>query len=50
VRAIAEAHHGRIVLYSTPGHGATFVIEIPATAAGRALDDSTVPIPTVGSR
>lgn len=48
VRAIAEAHHGRIVLYSTPGHGATFVIEIPAT--GRALDDSTVPIPTVGSR
>jgi signal transduction histidine kinase len=48
VRAIAEAHHGRVVLHSTPGHGATFVIEIPA--AGRALDDSTVPIPTVGSR
>jgi signal transduction histidine kinase len=48
VRAIAEAHHGRVVLYSTPGHGATFVIEIPA--AGRALDDSTIPIPTVGSR
>lgn len=48
VRAIAEAHHGRVVLHSTPGSGATFVIEIPA--AGRALDDSTAPIPTMGSR
>jgi signal transduction histidine kinase len=48
VRAIAEAHSGRVVLHNTPGHGATFVIEIPAT--GWALDDSTVPIPTMGSR
>jgi two-component system, OmpR family, sensor kinase len=48
VRAIAEAHHGRVVLHSTPGQGATFVIEIPV--AGMALDDSTVPIPTVGLR
>ncbi|MGH8823678.1 MAG: sensor histidine kinase [Jiangellaceae bacterium] len=48
VRAIAEAHNGRVVLHSTVGQGATFVIEIPV--AGRTLDDSTVPLPTVGLR
>jgi two-component system OmpR family sensor kinase len=32
VRAIAEAHHGVVRLNSTPGHGATFAIEVPATA------------------
>jgi signal transduction histidine kinase len=48
VRAIAEAHHGRVVLHSPPGQGATFVIEIPV--AGRSLDESTVPIPTVRLR
>jgi two-component system, OmpR family, sensor kinase len=32
VRAIAEAHHGVVRLTSTPGHGATFGIELPVTA------------------
>ena len=32
VRAIAEAHHGVVRLHSTPGKGATFGIELPATA------------------
>jgi two-component system, OmpR family, sensor kinase len=31
VRAIAEAHHGTVRLMSTPGAGATFGIELPAT-------------------
>ena len=30
VRAIAEAHHGRVVLLSAPGEGATFGIELPS--------------------
>ena len=29
VRAIAEAHHGRVDLRSTPGHGSTFTLVIP---------------------
>jgi signal transduction histidine kinase len=29
VRAIAEAHHGRVELESTPGAGATFTIVVP---------------------
>jgi signal transduction histidine kinase len=29
VKAIAEAHHGRVELESTPGAGATFTIVIP---------------------
>jgi two-component system, OmpR family, sensor kinase len=32
VRAIAEAHHGVVRLTSLPGQGATFGIELPATA------------------
>jgi signal transduction histidine kinase len=31
VRAIAEAHDGRVTLDSPPGGGATFTLEIPAT-------------------
>jgi two-component system, OmpR family, sensor kinase len=30
VRAIAEAHGGRVILRSEPGHGASFTLEIPA--------------------
>ena len=33
VRAIAEAHHGRALVLSTPGQGATFGIELPAGGA-----------------
>ena len=29
VKAIAEAHHGRVLLHSKPGEGATFTIVIP---------------------
>lgn len=32
VRAIAEAHHGRVELRSRPGHGATFTLVIPVDA------------------
>jgi len=31
VRAIAEAHHGAVKVQSTPGQGATFGIEMPAS-------------------
>jgi two-component system, OmpR family, sensor kinase len=34
VRAVAEAHHGRVDVHSSPGTGATFTIAIPATAEG----------------
>lgn len=37
VRAIAEAHGGRVLLDSAPGRGATFTLEIPAT--GVVADD-----------
>ncbi|MCC3283798.1 MULTISPECIES: sensor histidine kinase [Arthrobacter] len=33
VRGIAEAHHGTVWVRSTPGHGATFGITIPAPEA-----------------
>jgi len=33
VRAIAEGHGGRVELQSIEGHGATFVISVPAAAA-----------------
>jgi signal transduction histidine kinase len=29
VRSIAIAHHGRVDVKSTPGHGATFTLTIP---------------------
>ncbi|RRO13798.1 HAMP domain-containing protein [Saccharopolyspora rhizosphaerae] len=34
VRAIADAHHGRVVVRSTPGTGATFRLELPARTTG----------------
>ncbi|WP_207920372.1 sensor histidine kinase [Saccharopolyspora aridisoli] len=34
VRAIADAHHGRVVVRSTPGSGATFRLELPAKTTG----------------
>jgi signal transduction histidine kinase len=33
VAAIAEAHGGRVVLDSDPGHGATFILVLPADGA-----------------
>jgi signal transduction histidine kinase len=38
VRAIAEAHGGRVWVDSTPGHGSTFSMELPVV--GRQLDDT----------
>ncbi|CAN5360108.1 ATP-binding protein [soil metagenome] len=34
VRAIAEAHHGRVELRSPPGEGATFTLVVPVDAPG----------------
>jgi signal transduction histidine kinase len=36
VRAIAEAHHGRVELWSRPGAGATFTLVVPVEATGAA--------------
>ena len=30
VQAIAEAHHGSVLVHSASGHGATFELAIPA--------------------
>lgn len=38
VQAIAEAHSGRVRVDSTPGHGSTFVMELPVV--GRLLDET----------
>ncbi|PTL74958.1 sensor histidine kinase KdpD [Vitiosangium sp. GDMCC 1.1324] len=32
VKRIAEAHHGRVGVQSTPGQGATFWVELPLAA------------------
>ena len=34
VKAVVEAHHGRVSVASEPGHGATFVVTLPAEGAG----------------
>ncbi len=48
VRAIAEAHGGTVRVASTPGQGATFVIELPVI--GRMLDDADTVTLTVGDQ
>ncbi|QUG99479.1 HAMP domain-containing protein [Saccharopolyspora erythraea] len=40
VRAIAEAHHGRVRVLSAPGEGATFGLELPATPGTRTAEES----------
>jgi two-component system, OmpR family, sensor kinase len=44
VRAIAEAHGGRVRLRSRPGEGATFTIEVPAEPPG--AREAGAPAPT----
>lgn len=36
VREIVEAHHGRISVSSSPGHGSRFTLEFPAASRGEA--------------
>ena len=38
VKAVVEAHHGRVSVTSEPGHGATFVVTLPAEGPGAARD------------
>jgi signal transduction histidine kinase len=40
VRAIAEAHHGRVEVDSRPGEGSTFTITIPADQPTQPLEVS----------
>jgi signal transduction histidine kinase len=40
VKAIAEAHGGRVELESSPGAGATFTLTIPADRPERGPDDA----------
>jgi signal transduction histidine kinase len=46
VRAIAEAHGGRVRVDSTPGRGATFRMEFPIV--GRVMDDADTVVLTAG--
>ena len=41
VRAVVEAHGGRVGVRSTPGSGASFVVEVPLAAAGRPVSAGT---------
>jgi len=41
VRAIADGHGGRVRLQSRPGHGATFILALPAVPAGQPSDAPT---------
>jgi signal transduction histidine kinase len=45
VRAIAEAHGGRVLLDSRPGEGATFTIEVPAPPIAPDPTDPSTPEP-----
>lgn len=47
VRAIAEAHGGRVLLESRPGEGATFTIEVPAPPLDPRPADPSTPEPTL---
>ncbi|MDQ0744233.1 two-component system OmpR family sensor kinase [Clavibacter sp. B3I6] len=49
VRAIADAHRGSAWLTSTPGHGATFGITVPAPTAARDAGDEPAPAPEDGA-
>ena len=44
VRAVAESHGGSVVLEPADGHGARFVVRLPAQSA----DDDAAPAPTPG--
>lgn len=46
VEAVAVAHGGKVVLDNDPGHGATFILELPTAPAGSAADP--VPVVEVG--
>ena len=43
VNAIVEAHHGTVIVDSTPGHGATFTMIIPQRTPAAAADRPTGP-------
>jgi two-component system, OmpR family, sensor kinase len=44
VNAIVEAHHGTVIVDSTPGHGATFTMIIPQRPPAAAADRPTGPV------
>jgi signal transduction histidine kinase len=48
VRAVAEAHGGRVALEPAPGGGARFVVSLPAP--GEAGQTSTTTGSTIGRR